>query len=503
MSNEIIIEWPEWNKIINDRFVELIHNRDRYLILYGGRGSSKSDAMAKKLIYRCINEPYFRYLLIRNEYSTIKESSYQTIKDIIIDLGLDSLFTFNLNPLEITCFNGNRFIARGCDDTTKLKSVKDVTGAWYEEDIVSESDFITISTSIRTHKAEYLQEIFTVNPEVEGDYTQNWFWKMFFEGHDELSFNNNTSVQIEKNTTVEMKYTVHHSTYKDNRWITPQFIAAIMEMKRTNPYYYTIYCLGRWGNKITGGQFFRLFSIAKNVAPVEYNPSLPLWLSFDFNTMPGVSCGIFQVEGKVLRMIDEIQLASPRNNTTSVVNEVIRKFPNHNTGVNVTGDASGRHADTRTVAGFNDYTIIVQGLLKQYNYVRDRTPNLNPPVQVSANFVNSIFESGEVGYKGIKIIVGDNCKKMISDLLYLLEADDGTALKQKVKDKDTGATYERYGHFGDLFRYAVCTIFESDFHSAKKGGKSGFNITVGHNTQTSNTRGLIGDRTPGVSRWKF
>ena len=80
------VEWCEWNEIINETFVPLIDNKDRYIICKGGRGSSKSDATAKKLIYRCLNESYFRYILIRNVYGTIKDSSYQTIKDIIYDL---------------------------------------------------------------------------------------------------------------------------------------------------------------------------------------------------------------------------------------------------------------------------------------------------------------------------------------------------------------------------------------------------------------------------------
>src|SRR5450432_442361 len=166
MSNEIQIQWPAWEQLLNPHFIPLMENRDRYLILYGGRGSGKSVAVAIKLIYRCLTEENFRYLLIRREYSTIKESSYQTLKDLIINMGLEELFEFRVSPLEIICKeNGNRFIARGCDEATKLKSVREVCGAWYEEEIVTESDFITITTSIRTTKAEYLQEIFSVNPE--------------------------------------------------------------------------------------------------------------------------------------------------------------------------------------------------------------------------------------------------------------------------------------------------------------------------------------------------
>jgi len=57
------INWPSWSKLVNDRFIPLVDVFDRYLVLWGGRGSSKSVFAAKKLIYRCLNEPYFLYII--------------------------------------------------------------------------------------------------------------------------------------------------------------------------------------------------------------------------------------------------------------------------------------------------------------------------------------------------------------------------------------------------------------------------------------------------------
>src|SRR3954462_2726147 len=119
---------PPWRKTINESFIPLVQNTDRYLILYGGRGSSKSIFAAKKLIWRCLKEPYFRYILYRKTYNTIKDSQFQTIKDIVYEWGLQDLFVFNISPMEIRCFNGNKFICRGGDDPKKLKSIKDPTG---------------------------------------------------------------------------------------------------------------------------------------------------------------------------------------------------------------------------------------------------------------------------------------------------------------------------------------------------------------------------------------
>ena len=153
------VEWAEWKYLINESFIPLVENRDRVLILKGGRGSSKSDFVAKKLIYRCLSERFFRCIVIRSQYNTLQASCYQNLKDLIIQLGLSELFTFRLQPLNIECVNGNSFLFRGCDDTNTIKSVKDPSCCWWEEDIPNEDDWITVTSSIRTLKTEYIQEV--------------------------------------------------------------------------------------------------------------------------------------------------------------------------------------------------------------------------------------------------------------------------------------------------------------------------------------------------------
>lgn len=472
-----IVQWCKWSDIVNEAFIPYIDNRDRYLIHYGGRGSAKSNYAAKKLIYRCLTEKYFRYILIRNTYATIKDSSYQTIKDIIYELGLDSLFEFKLQPLEIHCRNGNMFLARGCDDTTKLKSIKDPTGAWYEEDIPTESDWITITTSIRTTKAEYLQEIFTINPEVTdgGNYQDNWFWKRFFAGRDTLSFSDVTRLKIDENTVVNMTYTVHHSTYKDNRWIPNEFIAFLMDLKRTNPYYYTIYCLGHWGNKQLGGRFYKCFDIGKNTYNYKYNPSLPLHISFDFNVNPFMTCSVWQIEGRGAYLLNEIAMKDPHNKVSYTCREFMRLYNTHGAGLFVYGDPNGRKEDTRQEKGHNDYKIVEVELAKYRPTFRVAT--MAPPVKTRGDFINTIFESK---YDGIGIFIREDSVYLKADLTLGLEASDGTKHKEKIKGED-GRTFEKYHHFSDSMDYFICEAFKDSFIKYQRGDVAKAFRPVGRN----------------------
>lgn len=468
----VTIEWDDWDELVNETFVPLVDNRDRYLILWGSRGSSKSDFAAKKLIYRCLEEKYFRYVLVRNTYGTIEDSSYQTIKDIIHDLGLESLFEFKKQPLRIDCYNGNSFLARGCDDTTKLKSIKDPTGVWYEEDIVSEADFITITTGVRTTKADYLQEIFSINPEVDGNYEENWFWKRFFKGQDNRSFSSVTKMKIDEKTEVDLTYTVHHSTYKDNKYIPPQFIAFLLDLKEKNPYYYTIYALGEWGNKQLGGLFYKNFNIGRNTFNFEYKPDIALHLSFDFNVNPYMSATLWQIVGNAVYLIDEFAMKTPFNTTKGVCKAFKEKYFRHGGGLFIYGDPSGKQQDTRGEKGYNDYRIIANEL-ESFKPV-ERVASAHPPVVMRGMFINDIFLNQ---FDNISINLFENSVYLKNDLLFGKEASDGTKLKEKVKENEV--TYEKYHHHSDSMDYFICKAFEGSFAKFQHGEGSLFNRQMG------------------------
>ena len=459
------IEWPKWSKIINHAFVPLTRCEDRYLIMYGSRGSSKSDFAAKLLIYRCLAHRYFKCILYRKNYNSIKDSSYETIKQAIYDLGLDSIFAFKQNPLEIVCrANGNKFIARGGDDPQKLKSIKDPSCVFYEEDVPDEEDFATITLTIRGNKADLLQEIFAINPQVEGDYQDNWFWKRFFSGHNELSFRHATEVEVEGNT-VTYHYTVHHSTYKDNRWLTDDVKATIEDYKTKNTYLYSVYGLGLWTAKETGGNFYKDFSRVKHTGRTKYNPDIPLHVSFDFNVNPYCSAQVWQIVGKSAMLIDEIAGKYPDNSTKGVCRLFLKKYFAHKGGLIVYGDPAGKSEDTRSEKGQNDFRIIGQELAVLHPTFRVHSKA--PAVAMRGNWINAILASNE---GGISVIFGDHCTHSIADMSYLKEASDGTKHKEKVKDKETGVSYEKYGHMSDCFEYLLTYAFASDYEAFQRGG---------------------------------
>ena len=49
------------------------------------------------------------------------------------------------------------------------------------------------------------------------------------------------------------------------------------------------------------------------------------------------------------------------------------------------------------------------------------------------------------------------------DFKYVQENSDGSKLKERYRDKQTGLTYEKYGHCSDTFEYFICEYFKKEY----------------------------------------
>ncbi len=489
------INFPPLWKLINIPFIPYWNDSTPVQIFWGGRDASKTNFIVKKLIHDCLSQSYFRCILIRKQYAWVADSQWLSIKDEIDDMGLSSYFKCTTSPYKITCLlNGNVFLCRGADDVNSIKSVKDPTCAWFEEDIVyiPERDYTVISQSLRTSKDIQIKQYFSINPEIKGeDYQENWFWKQFWgEKHkDELTFKSSTEIEIEyglKKIKKEVKYLVMHSTYKFNRWCPPERRAYHESLKKRNPHWYNIFTLGLWGNKSNDGLFYNEFQRTKQVIDAEYNPERSLHLTWDFNVKPYVSLGIWQyyddreqdtelwdkvesIQGpfeKLLVKVDEIAGIEPRNRTKFVCQDFSKKYKGHEEGVFIYGDPAGKHEDTRSEKGSDDFNIILKEL-KSYK-PKKRVDRSAPSVSGRREFINSIF--GENAYN-IAIAFHSRCKYSIIDYTSGQEDADGKKLKKKVKDPETNVMYEKYHHFSDGDDYFICKLLKTEFKLSLRGGK--------------------------------
>ena len=418
----------------------VIHNcRHRYILLYGGRGGGKSTDAAKKLIIRCLTEPYFKFILLRKTYVSIKDSQFSAIMSIVNEWGLSKFFRFLKSPLEIRCMNGNSFIARGLDKEDTTKSVDNPTGIWYEEaNQMTEGDFISSTTSVRTLKATYLQEILTFNPECDGDYVDFWLFKRFFQGKNEKSFVGETVVNI-NGKDYSFKHTVIHSNMYGNPYLPPEYIAQLESLKDIDPYYYNVYTLGLWGNKKNDSPFIFAYSPDKhNGRPVRKNDEI-FYLSFDFNKNP-ITCSVIQHYGGVIRVIETIKL----NNSS--IYELCEYIKVHYMGCIfiVTGDATGSNRTAMVRGNAHYYSVIMKELNLSVNQIR--VPKVNPPIEKNGLLVNAVLANYLVE------IHVDKAASLIFDMKNVRRRADGTIEKG---DRNNPA---QQADALDTFRY-WCNMF--------------------------------------------
>jgi PBSX family phage terminase large subunit len=407
--------------------------------LYGSRDSGKSRDTAQRLVKKCMEADYFRHLIIRKTFNTIKDSQWQLIKDIIDDWGLSDLFVFKTNPLEIHCKNGNKFVGRGFDDAQKIKSFQNPSGAWVEEgNELTADDWTVLITSLRSNKGKTKIDV-TFNPECDGDYRDFWLYKDWFSHTTNLSFSHTKTIDV-TGSPVDIRYRATHTTYNDNPFCSPLRKAIYESLKTTSPYYYRIYAQGLWGIRENMAPFIITFNRDRHVGFCEINRSQIVYLSFDFNRNP-MCCSVVQYYDNKVRWLEVIKIP---NATIHHVTDYI-KIKYDNVMFVVCGDYSGvSQIAAIKNQDINSYYAIIQQELQltdgQMQYI------LNPPIEENEVLCNLVLEHVDI------LLNEATCQPLIFDFQFAEKLPNG-----KLKKTDRNDPAQQLDAL-DTFRY-FCNRF--------------------------------------------
>lgn len=448
--------------------MEAIRSEKYNFILYGGaiRGG-KSFWGLSALLVLCQIFPKSRWCIIREDMEKIRTTTIPSFEK------LNPSGKLRQSPFEYTHPNGSviLFKSESYDRDKDLNWMKglEVNGFLFEEiNECQEQTFWKAFERAGAWKIEHLpinQQptptiLATCNP------TFGWVKKVIYDRW--------------KNKDLPPKWAYIPAKITDNPHLPNEYIENLKNMPR---YQYEVFVEGNWDISLkVGGEFYKCFELDKHVYPTKYNPELPLHISWDDNVNPYLPCGIFQIEGTEIRMIDEISGINPNNTVKAVCNEIIRKYQSHNSGMYVYGDATASKEDTKMEKGHNFYKLIIDHL-EQFRPVK-RVLSSNPSVVMRGNWINTIFENE---YQGIKVIIGEHCKTMINDLVLLKEAADGTKSKEKETNPTTKVSYQKLGHYSDLFDYIMCSAFSREYALYQQSNQSQLVIT-GHNREDKSNR---------------
>lgn len=369
----------------------------RWKVFYGGRGSGKSFAFAQAIIAMC-SKVKLRVLCCREFQNSIKDSSYQLLKDTAVRLGVAERFSFL--ETEVRHENGSVIIFKGlAHNEQSVKSTEGIDIAFVEEaQTVSKTSWDVLIPTVRKKGSEIWVSF---NPLLADDPTTTLF----------LGDNPPPGAYIRKVNFDENPY-------------FPEELRAQMEWDKKRDYELYLHVWEGFPRTVSDAQVF------KGHFAVEDFPD-DLWQKAD-RLFFGADFGFAQDPNTLIRcfIFDR---------------RLYIEYEAYGTGI----ELDEMPAFYRSVPGVDEWPIKADSARPEtISYLARR---VRPPFRISAakKWAHSI-EDGIAYLKGFeKIIVHPRCTHTAEEFkLYSYKID-------KVTGEVLPVVLDRYNHCIDAIRYAL------------------------------------------------
>ena len=365
----------------------------------GSAGSGKSYTIAQKIIIRCCSEE-IRVLVCRRYATTLRNSCFALFKEVLAKWQLSSYVNVRETDMSITFPNGSQIIMVGLDTEEKLLSLNNISTIWIEEAYEVEKPKVE-QLNLRMRGAALNQQLLlSWNPISK----QSWLYNFTVEEPPE------NSVFI-------------HSTYKDNPFLSAEYIATLEEMETRNPAKYRVYGRGEWGIDTDG-------LVITN------------WRKEEFNPMELAALGYEHRAGCDLGWIDKTAIIDTLydrdNKTIYVFNEFYKSGCQLSDIASAIGDMNLMKtkifvdaAEPRSIQYFKQQGIRAEACAKGRDSVK----------------------AGLMFLQDSLIIVHPSCQNFITEL------ENFSYIKSKVTGEFTEDTTHEWSHAIDACRYAYSDIY--------------------------------------------
>lgn len=279
-------------------------------IMVGGRNSGKSFFMEQLAAINMHNKKDYKLLVIEDVETNIGEGVKNGIEERIGDLGYESLYKSTKQPACISHTNGNNTIFKGYHSEKQQKQVKslnEVTAAWYEEaENITYDQFKALRMQLRGGDPKDRQLFLTMNPINPDSFINEYFFQQepdeviewFADGRPKV-FIKNINVDMDMGgqiVQVIIPCMVVVSVHWDNRHLTNEQRADIEELKYSNLDQYEMLAEGKFirpGNTFFGEFRKDVHVIEPFVIPdgwyryttTDYGLDMEatLWIALDYN----------------------------------------------------------------------------------------------------------------------------------------------------------------------------------------------------------------------------
>lgn len=385
-------------KIFNEAYYDdLFDYTCRYQVFYGGAGSGKSHYVFQKAIIKALNDKR-KVLVVRKVARTLKDSCFQMVLDTLSHFQLTSSCRINNTTLTIELPNGSIFLFKGIDDGgEKIKSIAGITDIIIEEATeLTEDEFSQLDLRLRA-KVPHLQMYLMFNPVSK----INWCYKHWFA--------NGTPA----NTKIKK------TTYRDNRFLPPDYVASLERMKETNYTYWNIYANGEFCS------LDKLIYTNWRQSDEEVPADLPILLGLDFGY-------IADETAFVVSRIDEA------NKKIYVIDEVYQK-----------GLLNNEIANIIKYKGYAKEVIIADAAEQKSiaEIKREGVLRIKPAVKGQGSVLQGIQKLQQY-----ELIVSSNCPNTI------VELQNYSWKKDRTSGEYINEPQDRYNHALDALRYSLQCI---------------------------------------------
>lgn len=384
-------------QLFNEAFYPLLTDYShRWEVYMGSAGSGKSYHITQKLIYRALNEN-IRILVCRRYGTTIRQTVFSLFKDVLKKWKITQYVKVNESDYRIKFPNGSEVIFMGLDEETKLLSLNDISTIWIEEAYEVSQDIVTQLNLRMRGKADNQQIILSFNPISK----HSWLFN-FTEQPPE-------------------SYIFHHSTYKDNKFLTQDYKDSLEELRTRNAQKARIYCDGEWGVDLDGLVFSNWIQEDVDINKLS---SLEHRVGSDLGYIDPTTivCSLYDRDNKTIYVYDEFYKKGCQLDT---VYEAMVKMKLTKTTVWM--DA----AEPRTIDYFKQKGLHARPCVKGQGSVESRIAFL----------------------QNHKIIVDPKCINLIREL------ENFSYIKDKRSGEFTEATTHEYSHAIDGLGYAYSDIY--------------------------------------------
>lgn len=261
-------------------FPLLLDYSARWEVYMGSAGSAKSYFITQKLIVRACREK-IKILVCRRTGATIRNTCFSLFKDILAKWQLMPYVKVRETDFNIKFPNGSEIIFIGLDEETKLLSLNNISTIFIEE-VWEVPRNIVEQLNLRMRGSVPNQQIIMAfNPISK----HHWL-------HD----------FCETNPPASFKYT--HSTYKDNPFLSAEYVASLEELYKRNPQKARIFCDGEWGVDAEG-LVFQNWKV-EDFIHSEIQGQLMVGLDFGFvNDISALAASLLDEENKRIYVFRE------------------------------------------------------------------------------------------------------------------------------------------------------------------------------------------------------